>query len=543
MSDTVPPKRLPLLLFAALLIAVGAWLGFTSDGVHWPGLIAMLVLYFLVCVIGWRAGHGRDLSDADEMMVAGRALPLGIAVCTMSATWLGGGYINGTAEYVYRSDYGLVWTQAPWGYAISLILGGLFFAGRMRRMGYRTMLDPLEQRYGKHLTALLFLPALTGEIFWSAAILTALGATFGIILQVNIETAIVLSAIIAIAYTMLGGLWAVAATDTLQVILILLGLGLVAAFAVPHAGGLVAMFGNYQAEMGLNGRVFPPLLGWTDDALGPWYWQWWDSMFLLVFGGIAWQVYFQRVLGAKSPAVARNLSLLAALVCVAAAVLSTLIGMAGQQIDWAALGRESLSNEDAGMILPYVMRYATPPVIAMLGLGAIATAVMSSVDSSILSAASMATWNVYRPLLAPGADSQRLARIIRGCILLVGLAALILALRVQSIYALWFLCSDFVYCILFPQLVCALYDPKANPVGAGAGLVLSTLLRFGAGEPALAIPRFLPWPMVEDGMVLFPFRTTAVLAGLVTIVVVSRCTQSLSPPTPLERVNEKTQPG
>ena len=40
-----------------------------------------------------------------------------------SATWVGGGYINGTAEYVFRPDYGLLWTQAPWGYAASLILG------------------------------------------------------------------------------------------------------------------------------------------------------------------------------------------------------------------------------------------------------------------------------------------------------------------------------------------------------------------------------------------------------------------------------------
>ena len=42
------------------------------------------------------------------------------------ATWVGGGYINGTAEYVFTSGYGLVWTQAPIGYAISLLLGLLF---------------------------------------------------------------------------------------------------------------------------------------------------------------------------------------------------------------------------------------------------------------------------------------------------------------------------------------------------------------------------------------------------------------------------------
>ena len=41
----------------------------------------------------------------------------------LSATWVGGGYINGTAEYVYLPDYGLAWAQAPFGYALSLVVG------------------------------------------------------------------------------------------------------------------------------------------------------------------------------------------------------------------------------------------------------------------------------------------------------------------------------------------------------------------------------------------------------------------------------------
>ena len=39
------------------------------------------------------------------------------------ATWVGGGYINGTSENVYRQDVGLVWVQAPFGYCLSLIFG------------------------------------------------------------------------------------------------------------------------------------------------------------------------------------------------------------------------------------------------------------------------------------------------------------------------------------------------------------------------------------------------------------------------------------
>lgn len=59
--------------------------------------------------------------------------------------------------------------------------GGLFFAKPMRSKGYVTMLDPFQLLYGKRMGGLLFIPALMGEIFWSAAILSALGKHLNIL--------------------------------------------------------------------------------------------------------------------------------------------------------------------------------------------------------------------------------------------------------------------------------------------------------------------------------------------------------------------------
>lgn len=97
------------------------------------------------------------------------------------ATWVGGGYINGTAEAIYTS--GLVWCQAPFGYALSLVFGGIFFANPMRKQGYITMLDPLQDLFGERMGGLLFLPALCGEVFWAAGILAALGKYYDFILS------------------------------------------------------------------------------------------------------------------------------------------------------------------------------------------------------------------------------------------------------------------------------------------------------------------------------------------------------------------------
>lgn len=523
----------PTLILLAFLVALGVYLYLTQAPVFWAGYVAIMFFYALVFYTGSAAAGLRQGNTTTDMMLAGRNIPLFIGIFTMSATWIDGGYLNGTAEYTVSQ--GLVWVQAPWGYAISLLLGGLFFARKMRHYRFRTMLDPLEQRYGKRMAALLSLPALTGEIFWTAAILTALGTTFGTILGLDSSTAIVLSALIAITYTSLGGLWAVALTDTLQLFFLLVGLFVILPFALSHTGGLSATYDAYSQIKGSAANLLPLGEGFQD--WGNHYWNWWDMALMLMLGGIPWQVYFQRVLAARSEDAAVKLSIGAAFICLIAAVPAVLVGMVAAVFDWHSIG---VDFAEPLFAMPYVIRYLTNPIVATLGLGAIAGAVMSSVDASILSASSVISWNIYRPLVRPEANPERLMKVIQRCVWIVGVGAMLLALRAKSIYALWALCSDFVYCILFPQLTTALFFSKANRYGSIAGFVVSLFLRLGGGDGTLGIPNFLPYPMVENDVVLFPFRTLAMVAGFVTIIIVSLATQKSCPPTVLVKNEEKT---
>lgn len=516
-----------LALFFLLFILAGILYYFTGHDVNWPGFFAMMGFYGLIFYLGSWAGKMRATETAGSLMLAGRTLPLGISVFTMAATWIDGGYILGSAEYTASAAQGLVWVQAPWGYALSLIFGGLVFAVPMRKYRFHTILDPLEQRFGKRVAAMQFLPALTGELFWSGAILTALGMTFAIVLDLDTQTAIIVSAAIAVTYTSLGGLWAVAVTDVAQLIILVVGLLIVLPDALGEMGGASAVWSAYQAERGASATLLP-----SREALGEYYWYWWDYALLLVCGGVAWQSYFQRVLSAKDTSTARRLSYLAGVICLFAAIPSMLIGMGGSLTDWAAMGLPAPANDAS--ILPHVIRYLTDPWVATIGLGAVAAGVLSSVDASILSASSMATWNVYRPLVKPKADSRHLARVIKKCIWIIGVAATLLALQVKSIYVLWALCSDFVYCLLFPALVAALFDKKANTWGATTGFIVAFILRFGGGEPALGLPAFLPYPMMKEGVVLFPFRTFSMLSGMIAIFVVSRLSGKWSAPKPLK---------
>jgi len=497
-----PARSTGILTLALLLVGVLTEL-LSESPVFWPGYISMMVFYALVYYVA----ISTSIAASKDHILASRSMPLWIGVFTMSATWVGGGFINGTAEYTYSA--GLIWVQAPWGYALSLIVGGLFFVRPMREGNYTTLLDPLEHRFGRKLNRLFFIPALLGDLFWTSAILVALGTTFGAILGLDTETSIVLSGIVVILYTSVGGLWSVAVSDIIQLTVLLIGLTLVVWAALDSWPHLQSIHAGYVESFGAKAKWWP-----TENVLGASTALWWDSALLLILGGIPWQVYFQRVLASKDTRTAIRLSVFAGVVCLLAAVPPVIIGMIAHVTDWAAMGLPA--PENASTVLPHVIKYLTNPIVATVGLGAIAAAVMSSADSSILASSTLTVWNVL-----PGDQPEKRTKWLRQVIWVVGVCTILLALRVKSIYELWFLCSDLVYCLLFPALVTALFDKKANWIGAAAGFFVALILRSGGGEAFLHVPAWMPYPQ-EDGIITIPFKTLSMLAGLCTIIVVSR---------------------
>jgi len=121
----------------------------------------MLGVFLLIGSIAARKVRGGTHQD---LIVAGRQMPLLLALLTMTATWVDGGYLLGTAEGAYKSSFALG-IQGGVCFGCSLILGGLIFARPMRRLGFTTLIDPFESRYGKHWALVLFAPAVLAEVF------------------------------------------------------------------------------------------------------------------------------------------------------------------------------------------------------------------------------------------------------------------------------------------------------------------------------------------------------------------------------------------
>src|SRR6188472_4084855 len=211
-------------------------------------------MYGAFLAVGWLASRKVREGTAAELIVAGRTMPLWIAALTMTATWVDGGYLLGTTEGAYKSSIQLG-IQGGLCFGISLILGGVFFAGVMRRYGFTTLIDPFEARFGKRWAVVLFLPVLAAELFWSAELLVAIGSTFGVLLGTDLTSAILLSAVVTTAYTVLGGMWSVAYTDVFQLALVAIGLAAALPFALHGAGGVQHAWSTYLTARPDGGGV------------------------------------------------------------------------------------------------------------------------------------------------------------------------------------------------------------------------------------------------------------------------------------------------
>jgi solute carrier family 5 (high affinity choline transporter), member 7 len=492
-------------------------------------LVFVLILASFL-IVGIYAARNVKSGSASDMLVAGRGLPQWMALLTMTATWVDGGYLLGTAEGAFKTDVASG-IQGGLCFGISLIVGGLFFSKRMRQFGFHTLIDPFESRFGKRWAAVLFLPAMLAEVFWSAELLVAIGSSFDVILGIRLTSAILLAALVVTIYTMLGGIWSVAYTDAFQLAIVAIGLIVALPFILGTTGGLGATLAAYPRAKSI---VAP--FSFTPGGLA-----WWDVAVMLVFGGIPWNCYFQRVLSCRSARDAQRMSIYSGLLTVAFVIPPLLVGMS------AAAGGRAIDNPSS--ILPLMLKQSAPAWVAMLGLLAIVGAVTSSFSSSVLSAASMFSWNCCKRLLFPSLSGARITLAIRISVAVLGGGALLMALKVQSVQALWFFTSDLVFVLLFPQLVYALFDRQANRIGSMAAFFVSLVLRIGGGEPLFGLKPLIHYPELftsnpaqwydpATGAMLFPYKTLAAAAGMVLLPLVSRLTAKVSRSRQLANVYE-----
>ena len=433
-----------------------------------------------------------------NFIVAGRRLPIWIGSATIIATWFGGGTMMGAAGASY--EHGLIGVIAdPFGGALCLFLVGFFFVRMFRRLRLLTFIDFFENRYGKTAATIAGLGSIASNIGWTGALLVAFGLVFQSLTGVPMEIGIMGGAAVVFVYTVAGGMWAVAVTDFVQIVVIAIGLILLLVVVLIDVGGWSAIAPQLPED---TFRMIPAENSWM-----VWlnYFRAW-----LIFGlaDVTAQTLLQRAFSARNEQVAQNSFYLAGFGHLFLGMIPVLLGII------ASISMPGIVDKET--VIPELAIAHLHPVAIAIFVGALLAAIMSSADSALLAAASVFSVNILPLFKSQITDKARLLA-TRIAIPVFGSIAVYVALEVQVVYDLIQDSNSVILvCVTIPFIV-GVYWQKANRTGALASMAVG----------------FLTWFVAILYAPGFPGDLLGLLTGLIAMLVVTALTQKSNPPEPL----------
>ena len=398
-------------------------------------------------------------TSATNFIVAGRRMPIWICSATLVATWYGGGTMMGASGASYEDGFlGVI--ADPFGGALVLFIVGFFFVRLFRRLRLLTTIDFLENRYGKTAATIAAIGTLCADVGWIGAMFVAFGYIFETLTGVPLEIGIIGGAVVVFIYTVAGGMWAVALTDFVQVIIIAVGMVLLLVIVLIDVGG----WGNITPHLPEDTFRMTPAVNTAEVWLN--YVRAW-----LIFGlaDVTAQTLMQRAFSAKNEQVAQNSFYLAGIVYLLLGMIPVMLGII------ASVTMPGLVDPET--VIPELAIAHLHPVAIAIFVGALLAAIMSTADSALLATASIFSNNIL-PLFKPQASDRLRLLVTRAAIPVFGSIAIYVALEVKLVYDLIIDANSvMLVCVVVPFVV-GVWWRRANPTGALASMAMGFLTWF-----------------------------------------------------------------
>lgn len=410
-----------------------------------------VVLYLLITLfIGYQAS--KRIKDANDFAVAGRNLPFFMTSAALFATWFGSETILGASEeFIENGVVGVI--EEPLGAALCLILVGLFYAKRIYRTNQLTFSDIFKQRFGKKAEIVSAVVMIPSFFTWIAAQFLALGLIFQVIFGCNLTIGIIAAALLVVFYTSLGGMWAVSITDSIQMVVIIVGLIIVLGifYSQTSIPEIIA-----KSEKGFFSLVNVSKVSW---------WEWFGAWITVGLGSIASQDVYQRVVSAKNEKVAVRASITSGFLYLFIGIVPLFIGLIGKQL-YPEFYMENKRNFISALIL-----FKTPIWIQIIFFGALVSAILSTASGALLAPATVLAENILKPYF----NRSNLLQTMRYSVIGLAIVSVLLAFNNQSIFELVSLASSFGLVSLFLPFTFTLFIPKTNEIGVLLGMIFGLL--------------------------------------------------------------------
>ena len=426
-------------------------------------MLLTLVIAYLFVTIGIGLWAARRVKNTADFAIAGRHLPMFMVITTTFATWFGSEIVLGVpAKFIEGGLRNVV--EDPFGAGMCLILVGLFFAARLYRMSLLTISDYYRARYGRSVEIICSLIIMLSYLGWVSAQVTALGLVFNLLSQgaVSIPMGMAIGVVSILAYTLFGGMWSVAVTDFVQMIILVAGLLILAFFAGEMAGGAGRVI-----DLATSRDLFR---FWPEPSLHDMVF-FFGAAITMMLGSIPQQDVFQRVMSADTEKSAVRGTVIGGSAYILFAfvpmflVASALIIMPEQT--------SALLADDPQKVLPTLVMEKMPLVMQVLFFGALLSAIKSCASATLLAPSVTFTENIWRQFRPYVSDRENLLT-MRISVLVFSACVLAYSIAMQGTPIFELVSGAYQVPLVgaFVPLVCGLYWKRATTQGALCAVVL-----------------------------------------------------------------------
>ncbi|MFC2070109.1 sodium:solute symporter [Chloroflexota bacterium] len=411
--------------------------------------LVIIIIYFLgMITLGiWSR---RKSKEADDFYVAGRKGSSLFITGSLLATIVGGSAIMVSSSLGFTQGLTGIWWLLVG--SIGLLILGIFLARKVRDFGLYTLPEMIEKQYDKRVAlagAILIVIAWVGVI---AAQIIAAGSIMGILGIGSSLLWMIIFTVVFVIYTLFGGQHAIIRTDTIQAVIIFIGI----------FGALALVLGNLDGLGGLIDRL--PADQWSFPTSSQF--SSYDVVNWLLLVGLTYVVgpdMYSRLFCAKDGRVARKSVLWTALLIIPVALAITVIGMGASVL---------FPDIAAGQAFPTIIKEILPPFMGGIVLAALLCAFMSSADTTLLTASTIFSMDIIGKM-NPSMSREKTLVISRWTIVILGAASLILALYLGNIIsAILFAFTVYTGGLIVPILAGFYKDRlKVTPIGALAAII------------------------------------------------------------------------